>query len=131
MRAPSRSLAYWALAAAWVLSPKQARNSQSGTCSVRRGEVAPLVTNGTPARAAMGAAASTWSVSERPTMAETPEATRLAAARRTSASLVWPSRSRSSTRRPSNPPCALMRSTARRAPSSEGESSADWSPVRL
>ena len=73
-----------ALAAACPLSPKQARKSQFGTCFVRRGEVAPLVTKGTPARAAIGAAASTWSVSERPTIADTPAATRLAAARRTS-----------------------------------------------
>ena len=131
VRAPSWSVANWALAAAWALSPKQARKSQFGTCFVRRGEVAPLVTKGTPARAAIGAAASTWSVSERPMMAEQPEATRFAAARCTSASSVWPSRSSSSTRRPSSPPFALMRSTARRAPSREGASRDDWSPVRL
>ena len=59
VRAPSWSVANWAPAAAWALSPKQARKSQLGTCFVRRGDVAPLVTKGTPARAAIGAAAST------------------------------------------------------------------------
>ena len=131
VRAPRCSVAYWAPAAACALSPKQARNSQFGTSLVSLGEVAPLVTNGTPARAAMGAAASTWSVSERPMMAEQPEATRLAAARWTSVSLVWPSRSRSSTRRPISPPRALIRSTARRAPLSDGASSGAWPPEML
>src|SRR5665647_1159623 len=50
VRAPSQSAAYSAPAAARTLSPKQARKSQSGTWAGSKGEVAPLVTNGMPAR---------------------------------------------------------------------------------
>src|SRR5450830_1437969 len=82
VRAPSQSAAYSAPAAARTLSPKQARKSQSGTWAGSRGEVAPLVTNGMPARAATGAAASTWSVSLRPMIAVTLRAARLSASER-------------------------------------------------
>jgi len=64
-------------------------------------------------------------------IAVTLRAARLSASERTSAGSVWPSRSSNSTRRPSRPPAALMRSTARRAPSSDGPSSVACAPVRL
>jgi len=95
--------------------------------------VAPEVRNTRLFFAAMGAAASTMSVSEKPISPATAGSCLMSAAvsRVMTGGLVSPSRRMSLTGRPSTPPALLASSTASCAPRDDGTSRSSCPPVRL